>query len=449
MVVVVALSQAVLAGAAAPAVPIVPMMPAALDPSFGQDGVVVVQPNTSCAHGCGEFFGSHAEAVGLAPNGAVILAGNGAGAGPGANGSWLSRLEQNGALDPSFGAGGYAESQTGLDISQVSVDARERTLVLLNAQSDIALERYTPYGMLDSSFGHKGLQWLAMSASPIKNIGTVAMDQLDRRGRVVVLGIAAGGGIVVGRFLESGHQDPAFGRGGIVHINAPDGSRPIALATGPGGSILAVIAVRTSGERSGSRFLLVRITPQGDLDPLFGSDGAVCVSPVLHSVDVVAFGPHLEVVLASGDKRSRSTGVLVLARYTRFGTLDESFGRHGIARTDLAVRKGAPAAHAIAFDAMDDVIVAGGIAWHGRDTLFSNRFLARYTTHGRDCSFGVRGITSGSGGDANAIAVSSNDRIVIAGWTGQSPGAGTEFMAARYNGGGAPRTCRGEGTSRR
>jgi hypothetical protein len=57
---------------------------ATLDPSFGQGGEAVVQPNPTCARGCVEFFGSHAEALAIESNGSILLAGNGASAGPGA-----------------------------------------------------------------------------------------------------------------------------------------------------------------------------------------------------------------------------------------------------------------------------------------------------------------------------------------------------------------------------
>ncbi|MGA2165521.1 MAG: hypothetical protein ABSH36_13770 [Solirubrobacteraceae bacterium] len=65
-------------------------------------------------------------------------------------------------------------------------------------------------------------------------------------------------------------------------------------------------------------------------------------------------------------------------------------------------------------------------------------FIARYTPHGRDCSFGAGGVViNDEMGGASAIAVQPNGRIVIAGWSHKA------FMAARYIGGGTPHTCGG------
>ncbi|HEV3071893.1 MAG TPA: hypothetical protein VGY76_10770 [Solirubrobacteraceae bacterium] len=62
--------------------------------------------------------------------------------------------------------------------------------------------------------------------------------------------------------------------------------------------------------------------------------------------------------------------------------------------------------------------------------------MARFTPHGRDCSFGAEGaVVEGELGGASAVVVQRDGRIVVAGWSSKA------FMAARYVGGGAPRTC--------
>lgn len=72
------------------------------------------------------------------------------------------------------------------------------------------------------------------------------------------------------------------------------------------------------------------------------------------------------------------------------------------------------------------------------DVPLGTGFLARYTPHGRDCSFGTKGVvTDNEIGGASAVTVQPNGRIVIA-WSHNA------FMAARYIGGGTPHTCHGE-----
>jgi hypothetical protein len=91
------------------------------------------------------------------------------------------------------------------------------------------------------------------------------------------------------------------------------------------------------------------------------------------------------------------------------------------------------------FDAAGDLIIVGKHQIHTVDTPAGDGFIARYTPQGRDCSFGTRGLMVDEGiGTADAVVVQQDGRIVIAGW-----GRGTRFLAARYMGGGRPRTCAG------
>jgi len=93
---------------------------------------------------------------------------------------------------------------------------------------------------------------------------------------------------------------------------------------------------------------------------------------------------------------------------------------------------------AIAFAAAGDAIVVGELPKRTGDVPLATGFIARYTPHGRDCSFGAGGVViNDEMGGASAIAVQPNGRIVIAGWSHKA------FMAARYIGGGTPHTCGG------
>jgi uncharacterized delta-60 repeat protein len=422
---------------------------ATLDPSFGQGGEAVVQPNPACASGCVEFFGSHAEALAIASNGSILLAGNGAPAGPGVGRSWLVRLGPNGVLDTSFGSGGYAEGVARLHMSRVFIANNGDPLALVSREGGgLGLERFTGTGALDGSFGVHGVRWLQGLDEPVEGA-------MDARGRIVVLSRASVlGGPVVTRYLASGALDTTFGHRGVAHVALPE-DEPEKLAVEPGGA--TVVVGGGLGEGSGPatpRLSLARLTSAGKRDRGFGRQGVVAVSPAFSRVAAVAVGPDREILLAQNES-PRVAGVrqdaLVVGRYTAKG-VDASFGVRGIARTKLfSGRRGVGLEpHAIAFDDHGDAVVVGERRYRTVDVPNGMWFLAGYTRRGRDCAFGTRGFMEGSEGGASAVAIQRDQRIVIAGWgPGHQPhGAGTAYMAARYVASGSATTCPGEGRKR-
>lgn len=87
--------------------------PGAPDAAFGTGGEVIVQPNRACATGCVESLGSQAEALAVAPDGSVLLAGTAQNRGPNGHRTLLVRLNANGTLDRTFGTEGYATGLPG------------------------------------------------------------------------------------------------------------------------------------------------------------------------------------------------------------------------------------------------------------------------------------------------------------------------------------------------
>jgi uncharacterized delta-60 repeat protein len=405
-----------------------------LDSSFGQGGEVVMQPNPGCYGGCSEFFGSHANALALLSGGGVVLAGNGPGAGPDGEGGWLVRLDADGSLDSSFGQGGYVTSAPRFFIYHIYVRGREELLALgATSEGRVGVERYTTSG---ASEGSQGVQWLAVRGEPIEAV-------LDSVGRILVIVKGKGEKFAreVARFLPSGAPDLGFGSAGVAKLPAALGVAAERISIQRGDSIVV-----------GGMTFVARLTPTGRLDFSFGEKGLTRIPVKSRSSFVLAVAPDQHILVATEGTLGglpRRSG-LVLIDYTSAGRLDRSFGKEGVARTTPPVRRGpgfVGSPQAIAFDAAGDAIVVGEHGERHADTRGGVWFLARYTRHGRDCSFGVRGLlVSSVSGGAKAVAVQPNGRIVIAGWSppirgGRPIGAGEAFMAARYVGGGTSRTC--------
>ena len=184
-----------------------------------------------------------------------------------------------------------------------------------------------------------------------------------------------------------------------------------------------------------SRSLIVRLTSKGRLDHGFGARGIAKFpsTEVTSGVLMSMHGGHLFVV--AGERNG-----LVFADYTDTGHLDPNFGRGGAARVPFpqGERFWGVSPRAITFDAAGDAIVVGEQRIQTVDTPAGDAFIARFTPTGRDCAFGTEGLRVDDRFTvANAVAVQPDGQIVVA-------GAAKRFVAARYIGTGAPRTCPNE-----
>jgi len=243
---------------------------------------------------------------------------------------------------------------------------------------------------------------------------------------VAVVVFALGGGAALGAV---GGLDPGFGSGGTV-VTPVGGSDDVvtAVALQPDGKIVAAGYMRTGAENSD--FALVRYDPGGTLDTGFGSGGKVTTS-LGAGIDVafaVAVQPDGKIV-AAGYSHNGSNFDFALARYNRNGSLDRSFDGDG--KVTTPIRAGDDIAHALALQPDGKIVVAGD-SFSGSNDDFA---LARYNSDGSlDTGFhGTGKVTTaiGAGNDsASAVAVQSDGKIVVAGYT--LSGSVPEFALARY-----------------
>ncbi|MEV7691668.1 calcium-binding protein [Streptomyces bungoensis] len=180
----------------------------------------------------------------------------------------------------------------------------------------------------------------------------------------------------------------------------------------------------------------------GDLDPAFGTGGKVTTD---FGGDDAAEGVALQVdgkTVTAG--YSSAGGDFVLARYNTDGSLDASFGSGGKVTTDFSGGYGE--ALAVTVQADDKIVAAGwivGSAASGPEDFA----LARYNPDGSlDASFGSGGelITDFGGTDAaQGVTVQPDGKIVAVGFsTASGP---DDFALARYNPDGSLDTSFGTG----
>jgi uncharacterized delta-60 repeat protein len=125
-------------------------------------------------------------------------------------------------------------------------------------------------------------------------------------------------------------------------------------------------------------------------------------------------------IIAAGQSGSGNSADFALVRYNADGSLDASFDDDG--RVITAVSN--------AYDRALDVAIQrdGKIVAVGDSNSSSNIVVVRYTPNGSlDASFDGDGIAVTTNGFAWAVAIQSNDKIVVAG------GIGGSFAIVRYN----------------
>lgn len=180
-------------------------------------------------------------------------------------------------------------------------------------------------GDLDPSFGSGG----AVRLLTTKEKASVKGVAVQPDNKVVIAGFEEGNCIVV-RLLPNGQLDPSFGNGGKVTTVFPGGeSGAFAVAVQPDGKILAAGAADVAGNFD---FFFARYLSGGTPDPGFGGgDGieTVAVGTEEDEARSVAVGPGGRIVAvgeAEIPANETALGVVVLKAD---GTPDPSFGGDG------------------------------------------------------------------------------------------------------------------------
>jgi uncharacterized delta-60 repeat protein len=304
-----------------------------------------------------------------------------------------ARYTTSGQLDITFGEHGVVTTRVGKTATTqafaAALDGQDRLIVAgysggrkvhaLGSFEDwsvnVVLLRYTTSGVLDASFGERGVATQAIDPSGkdrrkgrdfllydyehTKTAGLV----LDRRGRAVVAVSNGEGPAQLMRYSQDGRLDSTFGSAGIVRTSVGAGFSISTLFWDSEGRLAAA-------GTNGDRMVLVRYSADGELDSAFGVNG---ISSTQMSAGMRASAALQErdghlLVVASGED-----GVH-LARFDRDGMPDKSFGSEGVIRN--ASVKGLTTAAGLAID-------AAGIPTVAALTLNGGRLLlTRYDRDG-------------------------------------------------------------------
>jgi uncharacterized delta-60 repeat protein len=287
----------------------------------------------------------------------------------------------------------------------------EVTITGANASSTLQVLRYTPAGVLDTTFGSKGI---AVLPSSFTGSSTGSAMVVDASNRIVIAGVTAStSDSEVARLTANGALDTTFGSGGIsaTSQNCCDAAGALVIEPAAVGAdandIVFCGGLFPAGRTAPSTTVLARWTASGGLDPTFGSEGIVHVTG--------PGGCTAEAVLATGE-------ILVAngttAQFEANGTLESSVTGGTVVASGASQFPGTTV-----FQPNGDFVVAEPlfVGEESRGHNASTEVLRFTETGAADSTFADPSFHfAGSGGYGiealpTAVAIASNGDIVVIG----------------------------------
>jgi uncharacterized delta-60 repeat protein len=411
-----------------------------LDTTFGNGGKVTTAFGTSF---------DTANAVAIQTDGKIVVAG----------GSYpdstvndediaLVRFNTDGTIDTSFGTNGkvLTDIETFERANAIEILADGSILVAGSISSGLGrfvLAKFTSSGILDGNFGTNGIVQTGVANTTFADLSGEAMT-LQSDGKILVAGFldtSAFGNMsfdfAVARYNSDGSLDTAFGsQNGLEYISNGSVSLGRAIALQTDGKIVIVGETGSSGKD----FMVVRLNSDGTLDTTFDPtemDGIVTSNIAADdfptAVNILQNGK----ILVSG-RSSGAGGFFSTILYDTDGSVE-------ISRSDNLGNSERVSSNAVQIDGKILVVGSSSNATSGldfniirynSDLTLDDSLIAGFKISPKitDSLWGTNGVVrtdfSGNADFANAVAIDSAGRIVVAG--SANNGTDPDFAVARY-----------------
>jgi uncharacterized delta-60 repeat protein len=361
-------------------------------------------------------YSDYASTLAIQPDGKIIAAGQ-AFAWPkgGTQDFALARYNVDGSLDTAFGILGKITSDVLDSVDGVSkVWVQDDGKILSAGTTSVgssrwALTRYNSDGSLDQTFGISG----KIICEPLTELSlfipiTVA---IQRDGQIITAGIASyrendRGEFGLARYKPDCSFDETFGTSGKVTTDfSPEVDSPTALAIQSDGKIVVAGSVGPAPE-----FVVARYNNDGSLDTTFGTSGLAegfSEPSGAYSLAILADGKIVAAGWAGED--------LALARYNRDGSLDITWGSTGTVIIDLFGLS--EIGRVLTVQSDGKIVISGIVGPSGTPPQGGwDSFVARFTRTGElDKTFGVEGSVRLPAILGSAMVIQPDGNIVIAG----------------------------------
>ena len=348
-----------------------------------------------------------------------------------------ARAPEPGQLDPTFAGDGkrttFTRGSTGY---AVAIDENDRIVVAgysLTGQTNLAVARFLPNGMPDTSFSRDGQVTTDLGGTDYAFDVAIHPD-----GGIVVAGerdTATGSRAALVRYLPRGKRNRDFGGGDGIVLTSFGKQYQGANAVVVGASGNITIGGFTSNG-STARWALARFGPRGTRDRSFGGDGRVTVdlAPADEQINDLVLAEQGRIV-AAGYAAGGTTPRFAIAKFRLNGSLERGFGHRGTNLVDLSA--GSDIAFGLA-EADDGSLLAAGYAENGgRDDWGLAAFGSRGRLERRFGGDGIRILQLGSQYEfAYGAAFQPNGKIVVVGRSSRA-GRGDDFGVFRLKDNGA------------
>jgi uncharacterized delta-60 repeat protein len=247
----------------------------ALDPTFGEDGVVSVDLGRRL---------DRASALAIAPGGGVWISGTSATYEEDRGGNdaitVVGRLTADGKLDRTFSQDGLRTLPAPGPVTDFANESHGGVLIAAGGFASMDLFRLRRGGGYEWSFGHRGslsvdLGSIAGERSdffPIEHVGMLPDGRFILAGTFSQELVAQSYSAIAARFLSNGKLDTSYGVNGVARAGFPGVTFPVAFAVGRDGQL--VIGADTADlVRNIHRFGAIAFRPNGNLDRRVWQEG--------------------------------------------------------------------------------------------------------------------------------------------------------------------------------
>jgi uncharacterized delta-60 repeat protein len=240
----------------------------------------------------------------------------------------ITRLNANGSLDTTFSADGRKRFSWGAVSRATGVVVLSSGKLVLGGFSgpeggNIQAARLNANGALDATFGAGGIATVDLGGTEFGN----AMAR-QANGRILIAGSSDVAGGVVVRLRSTGVLDPEFNGG---HVSIPGAVTLNAVLVQPDRKI--VVAGNTVGL---AQMTVARLMPNGTPDGGFGTNGIVTIDfgTLADIVGGAVLQPDGKIVVAG---YSQSDEDVAVVRLNANGSPDATFGSAGKVKVDFGV----------------------------------------------------------------------------------------------------------------
>ncbi len=284
-----------------------------LDLAFGTGGQTLADFGTS------DIVSTRVNASAIQLDGKLVVVGEGA----------IARLQPDGELDSSFGRDGTLDYP--FFARAVAVQPNGAILIAggtrATASEQFVISRYTPSGLLDTSFDGDG-HVLVDFGTETEFASSIAIQP---NGQIVVAGVSDRS-IAIGRLLPNGSLDSSFDQDGkLTQQFYTTANSASAVAVQPDGKILvAGTAWQYSATASNHDAFVMRLNSSGSLDRTFNATGVTFINRGRYddakAMSLLGDGR----IVVSGYANVQFSTNLLVARLNANGSFDNTFDLDGV-----------------------------------------------------------------------------------------------------------------------